>query len=182
MKHVAAIGEQRRSWWLTLFADKSALARDYAKTHARLARDVMTSDVISVKPDALSNEHFTRRTPSLDTGKVKRERRLGELATRLLFRPEKHGATFTHARDVDVPEPVRHENLTPCLRRAAGSRQRCSPDGSWWSAAKRRPAPSARWRPTRTKFSRPERRERRTYWAGCFKSASPGIPSSSATS
>jgi hypothetical protein len=48
----------------------------------------------------------------LDTDKVERERRLRELATKLLFTLEKQGAMFTLARDVDVPEPVRHENLT----------------------------------------------------------------------
>jgi hypothetical protein len=48
----------------------------------------------------------------MDTGKVERESHLGELANRLLFKLEKHGATFTLCRDVDVPAPVRHENLT----------------------------------------------------------------------
>jgi hypothetical protein len=47
----------------------------------------------------------------LDIGRDERERRLGELAKKLLFTLEKHGARFTLARDVDVPEPLRHENL-----------------------------------------------------------------------
>ena len=47
--HTAAIGEQRRSWWLSLFADESLSARDYAKTHGRAARDVMTASVVSVE-------------------------------------------------------------------------------------------------------------------------------------
>jgi CBS domain-containing protein len=77
MKHVAAIGEQRRSWWLTLFADEGALARDYAKTHARLARDVMTSDVISVGPTTLVAEvantlerHRIKRVPVVQDGRL----------------------------------------------------------------------------------------------------------------
>ena len=48
----------------------------------------------------------------MDTDKVERERRLHELATRLLFTLENRGARFILARDVDVPEPVGHENLT----------------------------------------------------------------------
>jgi hypothetical protein len=41
-----------------------------------------------------------------------RERRLRALASRLLFKLEKDGARFRLTRDVDVPAPVRHENLT----------------------------------------------------------------------
>jgi hypothetical protein len=41
-----------------------------------------------------------------------RERRLRALASRLLFKLEKDGTRFTLTRDVDVPAPVRHENLT----------------------------------------------------------------------
>ena len=50
--HVAAIGEPRRSWWLSLLADESLSARDYAKTHGRTARDVMTASVVSVEETA----------------------------------------------------------------------------------------------------------------------------------
>jgi hypothetical protein len=48
----------------------------------------------------------------MDTRKVERERRVRELATKLLFTLDKRGARFTLAREVDVPGPVRHENLT----------------------------------------------------------------------
>jgi hypothetical protein len=41
-----------------------------------------------------------------------RERHAHELATRLLFKLEKHGKTFTLTRDVDVSHRVQHENLT----------------------------------------------------------------------
>src|SRR5215471_11763246 len=37
---------ERRSWWLDSLASNQA--RDYVKSHARTARDVMTGDVISV--------------------------------------------------------------------------------------------------------------------------------------
>ena len=40
------------------------------------------------------------------------ELRLRDLAKRLLFNLEKEGTRFTLTRDIDVPTPVRHENLT----------------------------------------------------------------------
>ena len=39
---------RRRSWWLDTIASDDELARDYAKSHGRTAKDVMTRDVISV--------------------------------------------------------------------------------------------------------------------------------------
>src|SRR5215203_3981133 len=75
--HTAAIGEQRRSWWLSLFADESLSARDYAKTHGRTARDVMTASVISVEETAtlaeiarLVERHRIKRVPVLRDGKL----------------------------------------------------------------------------------------------------------------
>jgi CBS domain-containing protein len=75
--HVAAIGEPRRSWWLSLFADESLSARDYAKTHGRTARDVMTASVVSVEETAtlaemarLVERHRIKRVPVLRDGKL----------------------------------------------------------------------------------------------------------------
>lgn len=50
--HAAIVGERRRSWWLSLFADESVSARDYIKTHGRTAREVMTTNVITVEETA----------------------------------------------------------------------------------------------------------------------------------
>lgn len=58
--HAGAIGEQRRSWWLRLFTSENALAQDYARTHARTVKDVMTSRVISV-PDTTSLADIARQ-------------------------------------------------------------------------------------------------------------------------
>lgn len=77
IRHVEAIGEQRRSWWLALFSDETALARDYAKIHGRTARDVMTPKVIAVDeatPVAeiamLLERHRIKRVPVLSEGKL----------------------------------------------------------------------------------------------------------------
>ncbi len=75
--HAEAIGEQRRSWWLTLFSDESTLARDYAKNHGRTARDVMTTKVITVAETTPLGEiekrleqHRIKRVPVLRSGKL----------------------------------------------------------------------------------------------------------------
>jgi len=41
-----------------------------------------------------------------------RVRAAAELASQLFFRLERRRFRFTLEREVDVPEPVRHENLT----------------------------------------------------------------------
>jgi CBS domain-containing protein len=66
----------RGSWWRTLFAaDRSIEA--YIKSHARLARDVMTREVVTVGPDtpvsevaALLEARRVKRVPVLAAGKV----------------------------------------------------------------------------------------------------------------
>ena len=44
--------EKKRKWWLEIFADADARAREYVKSHGLRAHDVMTRLVISVPPDA----------------------------------------------------------------------------------------------------------------------------------
>jgi CBS domain-containing protein len=44
--------EKKRKWWLEIFADADAQARDYVKTHGLKAHDVMTRVVVSVPHDA----------------------------------------------------------------------------------------------------------------------------------
>lgn len=75
--HAAATGEQRRSWWLSALMNDSASARDYAKTHGRTARDVMTSAVITIAETATLAEiaktlerHRIKRVPVLREGKL----------------------------------------------------------------------------------------------------------------
>src|SRR6516225_4390543 len=73
----AITGEHRRSWWLSLFDDPSVLARDYAKTHGRVAKDIMTTSVISVGPTAPLSEiaktlerHRIKRVPVIKDDKL----------------------------------------------------------------------------------------------------------------
>jgi hypothetical protein len=46
------------------------------------------------------------------TANVDREREMLDLAERLFFEVDKANGLYTFRRDVDVPEPVRRENLT----------------------------------------------------------------------
>lgn len=50
-------GEQDKpaGWFASLFADPARDAERYARTHGMTARDVMTSDVITVDPDTLAS-------------------------------------------------------------------------------------------------------------------------------
>jgi CBS domain-containing protein len=75
--HAEVVGERRRSWWLRLFEDQSALASAYAKTHGRVARDVMTSYVITVPPESTLAEiakilehNRIKRVPVVRDGKL----------------------------------------------------------------------------------------------------------------
>ena len=94
----AIAGEHRRSWWLTLFDYPNVLARDYAKTHGRIARDIMTTSVISVDPTATLPEiaktlerHRIKRVPVIKDGLlmgiVTRSNLLQALATTDVSRP-----------------------------------------------------------------------------------------------
>ena len=75
--HAEVAGERRRSWWLNAFVNSNALARDYIKTHGRVAADVMTPTVITVAPAAsiaeiakILERHRIKRVPVVDGGKL----------------------------------------------------------------------------------------------------------------
>lgn len=75
--HAAIVGERRRSWWLGLFSDEGATARDYVKTHGRSARDVMTTNVVTVEESATLAEiaetmqkHRVKRVPVVRGGRL----------------------------------------------------------------------------------------------------------------
>jgi CBS-domain-containing membrane protein len=69
--------EKRRKWWLEIFADADAKAREYVKSHGRKAKDIMTRFVISVSPRAsmaevadLLDTHRIRQVPVMEDGKL----------------------------------------------------------------------------------------------------------------
>ena len=77
MRRVESGTERTRSWWLSVFGDVDAQAREYAKSHGRRAADVMTRRVVSVAEDAtlaqiaeLLERQRIKRVPVLREGKV----------------------------------------------------------------------------------------------------------------
>jgi CBS domain-containing protein len=75
--HAEVAGERRRTWWFDAFVDSNALARDYIKTHGRIAADVMTPTVISVAPTAsiaeiakILQRHRIKRVLVIDVGNL----------------------------------------------------------------------------------------------------------------
>jgi CBS domain-containing protein len=44
--------EKKSNWWLTLFSDSEALAREFSKAHGRTAGDIMTRKVVAVPENA----------------------------------------------------------------------------------------------------------------------------------
>jgi CBS domain-containing protein len=74
---VEAGTERHRSWWLEFLTGKETLAREFVKSHARKAADVMTGPVITVKPDtpldelaSLLEKHRIKRVPVVKDGKI----------------------------------------------------------------------------------------------------------------
>jgi CBS domain-containing protein len=72
---VEAGTERRHSWWLDLLSDKGALARDFLKSHAIKAADVMTRRLITASPDlalgdlaSLLEKHRIKRVPVVKNG------------------------------------------------------------------------------------------------------------------
>jgi CBS domain-containing protein len=74
--HRAETGtEKRHKWWLGAFMDADRMAREYAASHGRVAADIMTRNVITVKADAdlgevadLLDRKKLKRVPVVDGG------------------------------------------------------------------------------------------------------------------
>lgn len=69
--------ERRRAWWLEFFVGKDVLAREFVKSHARKAADVMTRRVITANPEtplgelaSLLETHRIKRVPIVRDGKI----------------------------------------------------------------------------------------------------------------
>lgn len=69
--------EKRRKWWLELFADPDAKAREYIKSHGLQAQDVMTRFIVSVPEGAnlaevadVLDAHRIRQVPVMSDGRL----------------------------------------------------------------------------------------------------------------
>lgn len=78
LMHRAEGGTRRRpSWWLRLLATPKEPAERFLREFGRYARDVMTTELITVEPDtqltdiaALLEKHHIKRVPVVDAGKL----------------------------------------------------------------------------------------------------------------
>ena len=76
--HRTEVGTERRhKWWLRVFGDPNALAREFSKAHGLIARDVMSKNVISIGPDAelreaadMLDRHKLKRLPVLENERL----------------------------------------------------------------------------------------------------------------
>ncbi len=76
--HRAETGtERKRKWWVAMFLDADMKARDYIKSHARKAEDIMCPFVISVSDNATLAEvadildtNNLKRVPVMKAGKL----------------------------------------------------------------------------------------------------------------
>jgi CBS domain-containing protein len=77
MRRAEARTERRRPQWLELLLDRDVAATEFVKAHGRRARDVMTTDVVTVPPDtdladiaSLLERRRIKRVPVVDQGKL----------------------------------------------------------------------------------------------------------------
>jgi CBS-domain-containing membrane protein len=77
LHRVEAGTERHRSWWLNLIADRATVARDFLKSHATRAREIMTRPVVSVAPDTplgeiaeILEKRRIKRVPVIDEGRL----------------------------------------------------------------------------------------------------------------
>jgi CBS domain-containing protein len=68
---------KRHSWWLEFLSNERTLAAEYIKSHSRKIADVMTSEVITAKPDtplgeiaAMLERNRIKRVPIVEGGKI----------------------------------------------------------------------------------------------------------------
>jgi CBS domain-containing protein len=77
MRRAESGTESRRSWWLELLLESEEKAAAFARTHGRRARDVMTSNPVTVADDVplsevarLLEKHRIKRLPVVRDGRV----------------------------------------------------------------------------------------------------------------
>src|ERR1700676_765742 len=115
--HRTEIGTQarRRSWWLELFSSTQDLAATYIKENARLVRDVMTPEVITVKETTpvreiadLLERHRIKRVPVLYDGELLGIVSRANLVKALASAPKESGVKLV-AADQSIREAVLRE-------------------------------------------------------------------------
>jgi CBS domain-containing protein len=107
--------EHQRSWWLQLFADPDTLAKEYVKSHAVQAKDIMTRHVVSVSPDTkladvadILDSRAIKRVPVVEDGRLAGIISRADLL-RALTTSRKAGASDDHAIRETLTQRMRTE-------------------------------------------------------------------------
>ena len=115
LRRLAAPEDAPVGWLRRRFRDPSVQAEQYARTHGRTAGDVMTSDPVTVPPDAtaeqcahLMEEKRIKRLPVVEHGRLVGLVSRSDLLKAVLSPPEKIG-TPAEARDDRVRAAMRRE-------------------------------------------------------------------------
>jgi CBS domain-containing protein len=116
LRRLAGAEDKPAGWLRRLFCDPDRQAEQYARTHGKEARDVMTEDVVSVDPDAtaehcarLMEERRVKRLPVLDGGRLVGVVSRADLLRAVLEPPAKLGAEGAPERDARIRAALRKE-------------------------------------------------------------------------
>lgn len=118
LMHRAEAGTRRRpSWWLRLLATPEEPAVRYLREFGRHARDVMSTNLITVEPDtpltdiaALLEKHHIKRVPVMDAGRL-----VGIVSRANLLRGV---ATWTRPSGVHIDDAALRTTLLAALEEA----------------------------------------------------------------
>jgi CBS domain-containing protein len=116
LRRLASSGDERPGWLSAFFSGVDEQAGRYARTHGRRAQDVMTTEVVTVAPDAtaghcaqLMERHHIKRLPVVaQDGRI-----LGVISRadllRAVLEPPPTIATSAQERDARIRAALRHE-------------------------------------------------------------------------
>lgn len=114
--------KSKQSWWLSFFEDTERRAHDYVKSHSTIARDIMTTKVISVTEETsvqqiaeLLERHQIKRVPVLRDSKV-----VGIVSRANLVQSLAVGANKSESTDNTSSDLAIREELDKTLRSELG--------------------------------------------------------------
>jgi CBS domain-containing protein len=113
IRRLAGAAEPKVSWIRSLFQNTNRQAEQYARTHGMTARDVMTSSVVTVDPDAsveecarVMEQHGVKRLPVVSDGRLAGIISRSDLLVAALEPPERIG----------IPEQSRDARIRAALQ------------------------------------------------------------------
>jgi len=114
LRRLASQEDKPTGWFGRLFGDVNAQAERYARTHGLLAQDLMTTQLVTVDPDAtaahcarLMEEHRIKRLPVLRDGRLVGLVSRADLLRAVLLPPDRVGEGAS--RDAVIREALRRE-------------------------------------------------------------------------